>query len=355
MSIGKTIKLYRKDKNLTQNELAELIGVSTQAVSKWETDVGLPDISQIVPLARVLEVSTDKLLGNTDANFDNEVGEIRSQISGINLINDIERAKHLFDLSSKFYNKHPDVPDIAVLALETYISLYSENQFEMSDSEFLENCERYAASIFRYETVADRIFKTHYLMARAYDLCGKAEKSEGCMQNLPAVYGFRDYWEAEFAFANKKYDIALEKIKKSFAWHARFSSRCIRLAGQIERAKNPNNSADISLNLDEYMLRIIDAFLSGGNYLPHRQIFQKTALLTGLVSQNLKAGNKKTAVQHYNNLVKTVDDFLMSQKDIELKKSLMFIKGDKDGAWNTTEEKLKERIAQAKNLINEYR
>ncbi len=46
MSIGTTIKLYRKDKNLTQSELAELIGVSTQAVSKWETDVGLPDIME---------------------------------------------------------------------------------------------------------------------------------------------------------------------------------------------------------------------------------------------------------------------------------------------------------------------
>ncbi len=354
MSIGTTIKLYRKDKNLTQSELAELIGVSTQAVSKWETDVGLPDISQIVPLARVLEISTDKLLENTDANFDREANEIRSQIGGINLINDIERAKHLFDLSSKFYNKHPDVPDIAVLALETYISLYSENQINISNLEFLENCERYAASIFRYENVADRIFKTHYLMARAYDLCGKTEKSENSMQNLPVVYGFRDYWEAELAFTNKKYDIALQKIKKSFAWHARFSSRCIRLAGQIERTKNPDSSADISLKLDEYMLRIIEAYLSGGDYLPHRQIFQKTALLVGLVSQNLKAGNKEKAVDHYNNLVKTIDDFFISQKDIENKKSLMFIKGDKDGAWNTTKEKLQERIKTAKNLIEEY-
>ncbi len=354
MSIGTTIKLYRKDKNLTQSELAELIGVSIQAVSKWETDVGLPDISQIVPLARVLEVSTDKLLGNTDVNFDREVEEIRSQIGGINLINNMERAKHLFDLSSKFYNKHPDVSDIAVLALETYISLYSDEQFKISDLEFLENCERYAASIFRYETVADRIFKTHYLMARAYDLCGKTEKSENHMQNLPVVYGFRDYWEAEFAFTNKKYDVALEKIKKSFAWHTRFSSRCIRLAGQTERAKKPDDSGEISLKLDEYMLRIVEAYLSGGDYLPHRQIFQKTALLTGLASQNLKAGNKGKAIEHYNNLVKTVDDFFMSQKDIENKESLMFIKGDKDGAWNTTKEKLQERIEKVKNLIEAY-
>ncbi len=354
MSIGTTIKLYRKDKKLTQGELAELIGVTTQAVSKWETGAGLPDVSLIVPLARVLEISTDKLLENTDASFEKEASEIRSQISGINLINDLNRAKHLYDISSKFHVKHPDVPDIAVLALETYISLYSEKALNISQNDFLENCERYSASIFRYETVADRIFKTHYLMARAYDLCGKPEKSENCMKNLPVVYGFRDYWEAEFAFANGRYDVALKKIKNSFAWHARFSSRCIRLAGHIEREKNPESSTQISLELDEYMLRLIEAYLSGGDYLPHRQIFQKTALLVGLVSRNLKVGNKVRAIEHFENLKKTVDDFLKSQENTENQVSLMFIKGDKDGAWNTTREKLYERVESAKRLIDEY-
>lgn len=61
MAIGQTIKLYRKEKHLTQSELAELLGVSTQAISKWETDEGMPDISQIVPLGKVLKISTDKL------------------------------------------------------------------------------------------------------------------------------------------------------------------------------------------------------------------------------------------------------------------------------------------------------
>ena len=47
MNIGQTVRKYRKIKNLTQVELAKSIGVSMQAVSKWETDVGLPDITQI--------------------------------------------------------------------------------------------------------------------------------------------------------------------------------------------------------------------------------------------------------------------------------------------------------------------
>lgn len=62
MTIGRTIRQYRKVCGLTQAQLAEKVGVSVQAVSKWETGAGFPDISQIVPLARALGISTDELL-----------------------------------------------------------------------------------------------------------------------------------------------------------------------------------------------------------------------------------------------------------------------------------------------------
>lgn len=64
MTIGDRIRAYRKEKAFTQSDLAELVGVSTQAISKWETNGGMPDISQIVPLSRALGTSTDELLGN---------------------------------------------------------------------------------------------------------------------------------------------------------------------------------------------------------------------------------------------------------------------------------------------------
>ncbi len=63
MTIGKRIQTLRKEKNLTQEQLAEQIGVSAQAVSKWENDYSCPDISILPKLAEVLGVSTDTLLG----------------------------------------------------------------------------------------------------------------------------------------------------------------------------------------------------------------------------------------------------------------------------------------------------
>lgn len=58
---GTTVRRLREDKSLTQNELADILGVSSKTVSKWETAKGLPDISLIEPLAKALNVSVSEL------------------------------------------------------------------------------------------------------------------------------------------------------------------------------------------------------------------------------------------------------------------------------------------------------
>jgi len=87
-SIGSNIKYYRKQLGLTQEELAGQLFVTSQAVSKWESDAGLPDTAQIVPLAKVLNISTDALFGLEQGNYDAvpaakvhvKFRELRSQI-----------------------------------------------------------------------------------------------------------------------------------------------------------------------------------------------------------------------------------------------------------------------------------
>ena len=60
--IGKIIKEQRVKKNLTQTELAEMIGISDKTISKWETGKGLPDISLIETLSKALGVSMIELM-----------------------------------------------------------------------------------------------------------------------------------------------------------------------------------------------------------------------------------------------------------------------------------------------------
>lgn len=62
MTIGESIHHHRRKLNLTQAQLALRLNVTPQAVSKWETGSGLPDLSMAVPLARALGTTTDELL-----------------------------------------------------------------------------------------------------------------------------------------------------------------------------------------------------------------------------------------------------------------------------------------------------
>ena len=62
MTIGKRIAIFRREKELKQDELAEMLNVSPQAISKWENNQTCPDISLLPRLAEIFGVTVDELL-----------------------------------------------------------------------------------------------------------------------------------------------------------------------------------------------------------------------------------------------------------------------------------------------------
>lgn len=73
MKIGEVIRKYRKEKQMTQEEMAEYLGVTTPAVNKWENGNSMPDISLLAPIARLLGISTDTLLSYQNELTDKEI------------------------------------------------------------------------------------------------------------------------------------------------------------------------------------------------------------------------------------------------------------------------------------------
>lgn len=63
MTLGKNIRKYRAEAGMTQEELGLAVGVSTQAVSKWETEESMPDAALLLPISDALSVSLDALMG----------------------------------------------------------------------------------------------------------------------------------------------------------------------------------------------------------------------------------------------------------------------------------------------------
>ena len=66
LNIGETIKKLRRERDITQEEFAEMLGVSCQSVSRWENNLCYPDIELIPTIAAFFNISTDKLMGVDD-------------------------------------------------------------------------------------------------------------------------------------------------------------------------------------------------------------------------------------------------------------------------------------------------
>ena len=86
MSLSANIKRLRLEKSMTQEQLATKLGVSAQAVSKWETSETYPDGALLVPLAKILEVSLDELFDNESVSMADLSGRIISLLLLFNLI-----------------------------------------------------------------------------------------------------------------------------------------------------------------------------------------------------------------------------------------------------------------------------
>lgn len=115
MTLGEIIKHYRSRLNMSQTELGDKIGVSRQAVTKWETDTGIPDINNIQTLAKVFHISIDTLLSHEhvqslyDSKIEYDLDTPKDFDINLGTLGDVsvegyEGEKFLIQLSSSSYS-----------------------------------------------------------------------------------------------------------------------------------------------------------------------------------------------------------------------------------------------------------
>lgn len=80
MRIGEVIRKYRKEQNMTQEEVANFLGVTAPAVNKWENGISYPDITLLAPLARILRIDVDTLVSFREEITDAEINRISENI-----------------------------------------------------------------------------------------------------------------------------------------------------------------------------------------------------------------------------------------------------------------------------------
>ena len=142
--ISNLIKTKRKEKNLTQHELAEKLNVTEKAISRWETGRGTPDISLLIPLSKELGLSTNELLNGEE---------------------NIEEIVNYIDNNKKIKNKTPLIISVIIygITLILYLS-YLKVEYGMSKLQISYKGELVFNTIFiLLITISNKILGTYYV------------------------------------------------------------------------------------------------------------------------------------------------------------------------------------------------
>lgn len=197
IKIGNKIKELRKKRRITQEQLAEKIGVSFQAVSKWENDIALPDITLLPVIARFFGVSTDEILSYNSAEIDEEISHIVNE-SYKYRETEPEKGRTIIEEGLK---KYPD-NDILLNNL-LYVINYNENPDEAI-------C---VSSKLIGKTDSDEIkYDALRFLAYAYNAKGDTAGAVSVLEKIPEIY-FTKLSEMTFILSGDTKYHAAEKQK----------------------------------------------------------------------------------------------------------------------------------------------
>ncbi len=179
--LGKKLKSLRTAHNLTQEQLADRLGVSFQAISKWETNASVPDISMFPVLANFYHVTTDELLGVDILKTGEKICQLCEEIYRLEREWKLKEAVEKARESCREYPGSEDLQFALAHSLEqaTYvIRTKEENLAELA--EILQN-------ILETSTDTAMRLRCQSMLARTYHTMGDKEKALEIVNKLPEL------------------------------------------------------------------------------------------------------------------------------------------------------------------------
>ena len=146
MCIGEQIKNYRKTEGLTQEQVANYLGVSTPAVNKWEKGNTYPDISLLPALARLLKIDMNELFSFREELTEKEIGQFVNELSEVSL----DSFTEAFEMASRKIQEYPHC-DLLIYTIATVLN----GSLTLSDLNDEERMEYNTAIIEWLERTAD--------------------------------------------------------------------------------------------------------------------------------------------------------------------------------------------------------
>lgn len=201
MNLGNNLRVLRKSKNITQEELAEYIGVSPQTVSKWENNNNAPDLSMLPVLADFYKISIDELL---------QYDSIKQKEKMKSLSEHIHELQHAGKVSEAYQELKAQMSEwklsvgINHLFASVAFHLAKEKQGEEKNLllyEAISTCKK-VISLDQSET--GRTAQAKMTICNCLYLLGRFGESEQLANTLPSIYSSREVTLAKISVGEKK-------------------------------------------------------------------------------------------------------------------------------------------------------
>ena len=239
IKLGEKIKALRKERNISQEVLANYLGVSFQAVSKWETGSTMPDVTMIPAIASFFRVSTDELFEFNLYEMEKEVEDICYEAYKYRFDDDMEKAEEILRDGLQRFPGNEKILNCLLYTLD-----YQKRADEVINlcKTLIESCKDDA---IRYD--ACRILATCYKKNGQEDLVGPT------LEKIPEIYCTKLGLVASLLSGEEAYEAAQKQKNIS----AEELINMLIIAGKHLRDIGEKEKADAQFRI---ALKVIDAF-----------------------------------------------------------------------------------------------
>lgn len=201
LNLGQKIKTLRKQRNISQEVLAQYLGVTFQAVSKWENETAMPDITLVPAIAAFFGVSTDELLDFNLYEIEKNVEAIVNEHSKY-WETDKAKAEQILRDGLKKYPGN----DILLNCLVGVIPVPERS------AEVIEICKALVEGT-RYDDVK---YDAYRIMAEAYKASGEYALAKAAIEEIPEIYFTKLQVKAELLDGEDMFEAAVKQKSLSF-------------------------------------------------------------------------------------------------------------------------------------------
>ncbi len=178
MSFGKTIKNLRRKHDMTQEHLAEILSISPQAISRWETDMAMPDISLIAPLCNLFNITSDELLGIDISRRQQTISTICDEADKYSSRGYLDKAREILEDGLR---KYPDNCDIIYNLM--YVSSWQKDV--TGDRKYLEEAIKWGEKILEQSTVDHQRHSAIQVLCFSYRDVGRLDEAVKMAESMP--------------------------------------------------------------------------------------------------------------------------------------------------------------------------